>query len=96
MRLITFILFIFFSNATYAQDFERVELANYLRELNKIDRIYQNAKIHSDTKKLYRFKYKNFEKDLAKIKEGIKDYLEAPKREPKILTNKNEPVGGKY
>ena len=95
MRFIATFIFLMFANLAFAETSERAELANYLRELNKIDRLYKNAKANS-AKDQYRFKYQHFEKDLAKLKDGIKDYLEAPKRAPKVLTKKLEPVSGDY
>lgn len=96
MRLIVILIFVFSTNIVLANNSERIELSNYLRELNKIDRLYKKAKASRVEPALYRFKYEHFEKDLERLKSGLEAYLNAPKRAPDVLTEKIEPISGEY
>lgn len=96
MRLLIILILLISPLCVNAGDSERVELKNYLRELNKIERLIDKAKADSSQEGLYRFRYDRLERDLSKLKKGISDYLEAPKREPNILTEPVEPIVGNY
>lgn len=96
MRLLSIIFLLSLTFSAKAGDSERVELNNFLRELNKIERLIHKAKSDSSDAGRYRFRYDKLEQDLKKIKEGINDYLDAPKRAPKILTKPLHAVVGDY
>lgn len=85
MKIIIFCFISILSSQAVAMDSEREELSNYLRELNKIDRIFIAAKNNVIQGSGSRFKYKSFEEDLAKLKQELQVYLELPNRSPKIL-----------
>jgi RAQPRD family integrative conjugative element protein len=74
-----------FSSQALAVTSEREELANYLRELNKIDRIFLAAKSNSQKNSVNRFKYEVFEKDLNELKRELQIYLDLPNRNPRFL-----------
>ena len=92
MRRIIFCLIAAFSLQAFAGNTEREELSNYLRELNKIDRIFLAAKDNSLQGSSSRFKYKVFEKDLARLKQELQNYLDIPNRSPRALKGTTKPV----
>ncbi len=92
MKCIIFCLIAVFSLQAIAGNTEREELSNYLRELNKIDRIFLAAKNNSLQGSSSRFKYKVFEKDLARLKQELQTYLDLPKRSPRALKKVTHPI----
>lgn len=96
MRLLSIIFFLLLTFSAKSEGSERVELNNFLRELNKIERLISKAKSDSTHAGRYRFRYDRLEEDLEKIKKGISDYLEAPKRAPNVMTKPLHAVVGDY
>jgi len=83
MKIIVLCLITIFSSQAIAVNSEREDLANYLRELNKIDRIFFTAKNNALQGSNNRFKYKVFEEDLARLKQELQAYLDLPNRSPR-------------
>ncbi|RBW47277.1 hypothetical protein DS885_03785 [Psychromonas sp. B3M02] len=96
MKLFIVLPLIFFSSFSFSLNEERIELSNYLRELNKIDRIILNAKLSKGTDEKTSFKYSQLSDDLNKIKGGIQEYLDMPNRSPRSLINDISPIDGDY
>lgn len=93
MKCIIFCLFSVLSSQALAVTSEREELSNYLRELNKIDRIFIAAKSNSLKSSKNRFKYEVFEKDLARLKRELQVYLDLPNRNPRVAKKVINHVG---
>lgn len=96
MRFIFILPLVISSSIVSASDNERIELTNYLRELNKIERLILRAKSSTDKKETTNFNYILLEKDLKNIKQGIQEYLDSPNRTPRISTETIEPISGEY
>mgnify|MGYP000193024934 CR=1 FL=1 len=88
MKCIIFCLVSVLCSQAFAGNSEREELSNYLRELNKIDRILLIAKKNSLQGSSSRFKYNVFESDLAKLKQELELYLKRPNRNPRASIHK--------
>lgn len=98
LRISTLLILSSFTLSVFSNDLERTNLSDYLKELDKIDRLYQKAKgsVDDSDNSLHRFKYEVFERDLDKVKKGIQTYLDAPKRIPKSLKEDFNPIVGSY
>ena len=96
MRFIFILTLVFISTIVSASDNERVELSNYLRELNKIDRLISRAKYSTNKNEETAFNYILLENDLNNLKQGIKEYLNSPNRNPRVITERIEPISGAY
>lgn len=94
MKIIVFGLITIFSSSAFAVNSEREGLTNYLRELNKIDRIYLSAKTNVLPDSRSRFKYEVFEKDLARLKKKLQLYLELPNRSPRAVKKSAKIIDG--
>ena len=84
MKIIVLCLMTVFSSQAIAINAERENLTNYLRELNKIDRLFFTAKNNAHQGLANRFKYKVFEEDLARLKQELQVYLDLPNRRPRV------------
>jgi len=96
MRFIFILTLVILSMIVNASDNERVELSNYLRELNKIDRLISRAKYSTNKNEETVFNYILLEKDLNNLKQGIQEYLNSPNRNPRVITEHIEPISGAY
>lgn len=97
MRVLFAILIISLSaNAFSSGDIERAELKKYLRELNKIDRLFQRAKESVQLGQKQRFDYSVFENDLTVIKRGLSEFIHFSSRAPKNLSENPITINGDY
>lgn len=73
---------------TYAHavnDAERQELTRLLEELTWLDNIILVARNSTDGQEREMFHYEMLEQDLSQIRQGIRDYLNGERREPRTL-----------
>lgn len=81
------------SNGAMADiDGEREALARLLHELRALEPIVQEAQEQADPERRVKFEYLWLRKDLAKMRQGIQDYVEGPRSEPR----KFAPLRGDY
>lgn len=73
-------------------DAERGSLAQVVHELDGLDPLLQAAASHAEPDARIRFQYDWLRQDLARIRLGIQDHLNAPLAEPR----RYPPVRGDY
>jgi|GEM_PF-1190867 len=73
-------------------DGERESLAKVLHELDGLDVLVTQAEGRSNTSSRIQFKYRSLRSDLAKLRFGIKEYLDVPTIEPR----KYAPLSGEF
>lgn len=71
---------------------ERQEMARLLEELAYLDNIILVARNSVGDQEREIFNYEILEQDLSQIKQGIRDYLDAERREPRTLPE----IDGQY
>lgn len=71
---------------------ERTELARLIHELEQIERLIQQAEAAADSTERIRFQYDWLRIDLARVKTGIREYLETVPLVPRTVT----PLAGDY
>lgn len=92
-RLATLILITSLSAASHAAgDRERAALANLLGELDALNRIVGEARSAADSDSRTSFNYTALERDLEQVRQGIRDFLNRARREPRELP----PLSGGY
>jgi RAQPRD family integrative conjugative element protein len=91
--LTTVLLSLQFATASHAaSDQERAALTNFLSELDALKTIIDEAKRTANDSEDFRFDYPALQTDLYFIREGVLDYLEKSRREPRELP----PLSGDY
>lgn len=73
-------------------DLERGSLAQIVHELDGLDPLIRTAESHADTDARIRFQYTWLRQDLARIRLGIEEHLNAPQAEPRRFP----PICGDY
>jgi RAQPRD family integrative conjugative element protein len=63
---------------------ERAELALVVRELDMVDRLAaQGAQLPRDGSARYHLDYVRLHADIARVRDGVQDYLEPPRAQPR-------------
>ena len=73
-------------------DQERAVLARVAHELRLLESLIQEAQGYAQTGGRYRFQYAQLQGDVARVRLGIQDYLDGPRRAPREV----EPLRGDY
>jgi RAQPRD family integrative conjugative element protein len=71
---------------------ERAELARLIHELEQLERVLQQAQAAADSAQRIHFQYDWLRNDLARVKAGIREYLETVPLTPRTIT----PLAGDY
>lgn len=91
--LTTFLLLATVATASYAaSDEERAALANFITELDALNEIIDESKRDADASTDFSFDYPALQADLSLIRQGVLDYLQKARREPRELP----PLSGDY
>jgi len=73
-------------------DAEREYLARFAHELNALLPLLETAARHADPDARIRFRYDWLQQDLERVRQGIREHLQAPRAEPRRV----EPLRGDY
>lgn len=91
--LTTFLLLASVTTASHAtSDEERAALANFITELDALNEIIDDSKRAADLSSEFTFDYPALQADLSLIRQGVLDYLQKARREPRELP----PLSGEY
>ena len=71
---------------------ERTELARLIHELEQLERLIEQAEAAADSAQRIHFQYDWLRTDLARVRAGIRDYLESVPLTPRTVT----PLAGDY
>lgn len=71
---------------------ERTELARLIHELEQLERVVQQAETSADSTQRIHFQYGWLRNDLARVKAGIREYLETVPLAPRTIA----PLAGDY
>ena len=71
---------------------ERAELARLIDELEQLERVIREAEAAADSAQRIHFQYGWLRTDLARVKAGIREYLESVPLTPRTVT----PLAGDY
>jgi len=71
---------------------ERTELARLIHELEQIERLIEQAETAAESSQRIHFQYDWLRGDLARVKAGIREYLETVPLTPRTVT----PLAGDY
>ena len=80
------------TNVFAETDAERESLARLIQELNALDPLMRTAESQANTDARIRFQYAWLRQDLARIRLGIEEHLNAPQAEPRRFP----PIRGDY
>ncbi len=78
--------------AAMASENEREALARLAHEIEQLEPLIAEAETHADPAARIRFRYDWLRQDLARIRRGILDHVEAPRAEPRRVA----PLRGDY
>lgn len=73
-------------------DSEREALARLAHELTTLEPLVREAEVQADQDTRIRFQYDWLRQDLARVRMGIQEHINAPRAEPR----KGEPLRGDY
>jgi RAQPRD family integrative conjugative element protein len=73
-------------------DSERTELARLIHEIEQLERVIEEAESAADSVQRVHFQYPWLRTDLARVKAGIREYLESVPLTPRVIT----PLAGDY
>lgn len=91
--LTTFLLLVSVTTGSHAaSDEERAALANFITELDALNEIIDDSKRAADLSSEFTFDYPALQADLSLIRQGVLDYLQKARREPRELP----PLSGEY
>jgi RAQPRD family integrative conjugative element protein len=71
---------------------ERTELARLIHELEQLEHVIKQAEAQADSAQRIQFQYNWLRNDLARLKAGIREYLETVPLTPRTIT----PLAGDY
>jgi RAQPRD family integrative conjugative element protein len=71
---------------------ERTELARLIHELEQLERLIAQAEASADSSQRVHFQYDWLRTDLARVRAGIREYLEGVPLTPRTVT----PLAGDY
>ena len=80
------------TNALSDPDAERESLAGIVHELDALEPLTRTAESHADADARIRFQYDWLRQDIARIRLGIEEHLNAPQAEPRRFP----PIRGDY
>jgi len=73
-------------------DAEREALAQIAHELDALEALIRNAESQAEPDARIRFRYDWLRQDLARVRQGIQDHIDAPRTEPRTFP----PLRGDY
>jgi RAQPRD family integrative conjugative element protein len=71
---------------------ERTELARLIHEIEQLERVIEQADAQADSSQRVQFQYDWLRNDLARVKAGVREYLETVPLTPRTIT----PLAGDY
>ncbi|WP_091646384.1 RAQPRD family integrative conjugative element protein [Aquisalimonas asiatica] len=78
-------------------DAEREALSRLVYELEALEPLIDEAEAQSDPDQRIRMEYDWLRRDLERVRSGIRDHIEAPRRQPRPATPREiEPLRGDY
>ena len=83
---------LFASSALADPESERSALAKLIHEIDALTPLIQAAEVQADPDLRIRFQYAWLRQDLARVRQGIAEHLEAPQSEPRRFP----PLRGDY
>lgn len=91
--LTTFLLLASVTTTSHAaSDEESAALANFITELDALNEVIDESKRGADLSSEFTFDYPALQADLSLIRQGVLDYLQKARREPRELP----PLSGEY
>ncbi len=83
---------LFASSALADPESERSALAKLIHEIDALTPLVESAEVRADPDARIRFQYAWLRQDLARVRQGIADHLNAPQSEPRRFP----PLRGDY